>query len=227
MFFSKRKNIRWVDIADDGTFEATLTLKGGTSTSTMTVTTPNGGESWEEGYTHNIQWDADGGGQNVKIQVLKSGSVYKTIKSKTANDGIYSWKVGFKLETPQSDYKIKITSKSNSEIADTSDGNFTLTKFVDLEITSPTAGDNWTIGNTHLIQWNAYSQITRVDVVLYKNGDKKGTIEQWAVNDGDSTWNASCSGSGYCWINDLVTGNDYRIRLIPRQGNPNGEGDTY
>ena len=49
------------------------------SASTLKVTTPNGGESWTKGKTYTIKWKKGNGGSRVKIELLKSGKVYKTI----------------------------------------------------------------------------------------------------------------------------------------------------
>ena len=90
----------------------------------ITVTYPNGGESWQLGSNHNITWDSNAGG-NVKIELYKGSSYYKTITSSTTNDGHYGWYMSNSYNSGN-DYKVKITSKSNSSIYDFSDTNFSL-----------------------------------------------------------------------------------------------------
>jgi hypothetical protein len=90
----------------------------------LTVTSPNGGESWVRGTTHAITWASIGSvGANVKIELLKSGVVKGTIT--TPNDGSYSWTIG--SSNLGTDYKVRITSTSNSAITDSSDNNFAIT----------------------------------------------------------------------------------------------------
>lgn len=90
----------------------------------ITIATPNGGENWRHGTTHTITWSTAGSpGPNVKIELLRSGTSVKTISSSTANDGSYSWAIS-STQTVANDYKIGITSTSNSSYKDISDNNF-------------------------------------------------------------------------------------------------------
>jgi hypothetical protein len=100
---------------------------GGGSDSTgpsesISIDSPNGGESWQIGTTHTISWSTNID-ENVKIELLKSNSVVKTIVDSTS--GSYSWQISENI-TPASDYKIKISSVDNSGIYDTSDSTFTI-----------------------------------------------------------------------------------------------------
>ena len=63
------------------------------SAGTLKVTTPNGGQKWTTGKKYTIKWDKGNAGTFVKIELLKSGKAYKTIKAKTKNDGRHRWKV--------------------------------------------------------------------------------------------------------------------------------------
>jgi hypothetical protein len=88
------------------------------------VTSPNGGESWAKGTTKTIKWTKNGQpGANVKIELYKAGVLKSVISSMTPNDGAHSWNI----PTSQpigTDYKIKITSTSDSKYYDWSDNNF-------------------------------------------------------------------------------------------------------
>ncbi len=75
---------------------------GGGGTPTLSVTSPNGGESWTAGSVHNITWTTTGTVANVKIEVsTDGGSNYTTIVASTANTGSYSWTVP---NTPGAEY---------------------------------------------------------------------------------------------------------------------------
>ena len=94
------------------------------SISSITVTSPNGGEKWARGTIHVIKWSSMGNpGLFVKIQLYKGGVLKSTISSSTPNDGSYSWKVPTN-QMLGTDYKIKITSTSNSIYNDLSNNNF-------------------------------------------------------------------------------------------------------
>jgi hypothetical protein len=93
----------------------------------LTVTTPNGGQSWRAGTTHTITWTSSGNpGTHVKIELMKGGTLKTVISSRTADDSSYSWSIPSK-QTAGTDYKIRITSTSSTLITDSSDRNFAIT----------------------------------------------------------------------------------------------------
>jgi hypothetical protein len=103
-----------------------FTITSGGAVGTITVTSPNGGESWKRGTTHAITWTSIGAvGATVKIELLKSGVVQGAVSS-TANDGSYSVTIPSTFPLG-ADYKIRITSTSNPAITDSSDRNFAVT----------------------------------------------------------------------------------------------------
>ena len=61
----------------------------------------------------------------MKLELYKGGSFYSTINSSTSSDGRYIWLVPTSI-TSGSDYKIKISSVSDSGLYDYSDSNFTI-----------------------------------------------------------------------------------------------------
>jgi hypothetical protein len=98
----------------------------------ITVTAPNGGETIRKGSTYTIAWNYDASaGSFVRIELLKGGVLNKVITASapigSGGAGSYSWNIP-KNQTLGSDYKIRITSTSNSVFTDTSDGYFSITK---------------------------------------------------------------------------------------------------
>ena len=96
----------------------------------ITLTAPNGGESWSRGSTNTIRWNySDDPGLNVKIELLKSGAVVRTIASNASigsnGSGSYNWKVP-NSQTTGTDYTIRVTSTSNGNYTDTSNANFSI-----------------------------------------------------------------------------------------------------
>ena len=95
-----------------------------TTIASITVTNPVTGVSYRHGDSRTIKWKSIGNvGSNVKIVLLKSNTTVKTISSSTKNDGQQSWTVPH--VTPGSDYRIKITSTTHSNISGLS-GKFTI-----------------------------------------------------------------------------------------------------
>jgi len=106
-------------------YSNTLTVTCGEEDS-ITITSPNGGEDWKLGSTHNITWSSQGDpGSYVKIRLYMGGSFESTITSSTDNDGSYSWTIPAD-QTTDSEYKIRITSTNNSSCDDYSDDYFTI-----------------------------------------------------------------------------------------------------
>lgn len=98
----------------------------------ITVVSPNGGESWKRGKAYTIQWSYVGDpGASVKIELLKGEVLNKVITNSTSigsgGSGSYSWRIPSR-QTQGSDYKIRITSTSNSSYTDTSDNTFSIKK---------------------------------------------------------------------------------------------------
>lgn len=91
---------------------------------TVTLTNPNGGGKWRIGKRQRIEWTFTGDiGANVKLELLRNGSLVKTIKGSTANDGLQKWKVPNDVQTGNG-YKVRIKSVSDPSISDQSDSSF-------------------------------------------------------------------------------------------------------
>lgn len=92
----------------------------------ITVTTPNGGESWQQGTSQNITWDSVGNvGSNVRIDLYKGDVLNLKIISSADNNGSFDWSIPSD-QTISSDYKIKLTSASNPAVFDESDDYFSV-----------------------------------------------------------------------------------------------------
>ena len=72
----------------------------GTTAPSITVTSPDGGESWIRGSSHAITWTSSGtAGSNVKIELLKAGVSVQTLSASTRIDGTFSWTIPTGLTT--------------------------------------------------------------------------------------------------------------------------------
>jgi hypothetical protein len=98
---------------------------------TITVTSPNGGESWKRGTTHTVSWSYMGDpGATVKIVLIKAGAEVGTIASGvsigTSGLGSYTWPIASSGMTG-SDFKVKVVSISQPTVIGTSNNNFIIT----------------------------------------------------------------------------------------------------
>jgi hypothetical protein len=94
---------------------------------TISITSPNGGESWQQKSIHIINWTYTGDlGSDVKIELFKAGTLDSVITQSTPlGTGSFSWTIPTN-QPVGSDYKIKITSISDPTISNMSD-NFSVT----------------------------------------------------------------------------------------------------
>ncbi len=115
------------DVADAFAVVGITLSCGGGGTDTITVISPNGGENWLNGSTHNITWSSTGTLADVKIFYSTSGGKrWTSITGSTPNDGTYSWTLPTSRKT-QRRCRVKITSLDES-VEDASDGNFKISK---------------------------------------------------------------------------------------------------
>jgi hypothetical protein len=88
----------------------------------ITVTSPNGGESWAIGSGQNITWSSVGIAGNVNILISRNGGTsWATIISNTPNDGTQSWVVSGTATTRA---KLKVVSVSSPTVSDSSNAIF-------------------------------------------------------------------------------------------------------
>ncbi len=164
----------------------------------VTVSSPNGGEVWSVGRTYEITWDSDEG-RTVDIDLYKGGSFRRAIASEAPNDGLYEWTVPGDVIIG-SDYKVMITSDSDS---DQSDGFFTIEGPAYLTVLSPNGGETLYTGGTHEVTWTSNEGGT-VDIDLYAGESFCEGIVSGTPNDGSYEWSI---GSG------LSIGLDYRVKV--------------
>lgn len=128
-------------VGDASSFDMAFRLEGTVgSACAITVTVPNGGESWALGSSHDVTW-TDNIPDNVSISLLKGFTKVLTISPNTPSDGLFSWTIPTTL-TPGSDYKVQIQGKVN-RVKDKSNGNFTLTAATDKSLTEVELAQNY------------------------------------------------------------------------------------
>lgn len=90
----------------------------------ITVTSPNGGETWRVGHNYRITWESRNVNQTDRVQVDLFGTQYGLASGQRVRDG----KVDITLpNVPAGNYKIRISSPDNPSLLDDSDGYFTIT----------------------------------------------------------------------------------------------------
>lgn len=119
-----------------GTHDATVTItSAGSSGSPKTVNvsltlnegiavlSPNGGEKWVKGAVNTIQWQSTES-TNVRIELLRNGTLNRTIASNTVNDSSHNWTIPVIVQ-PGDNYRIRVTTIDNA-FSDRSDASFSI-----------------------------------------------------------------------------------------------------
>ena len=179
----------------------------------LTLTSPNGGESWKRGSIQTITWSFEGNpGTQLKILLLVGAITKRTLGSRVAlGAGSFNWKVP--LDMPKGkNYRIRIISSQNAALSDSSDGPFSIAMApagTFLALTSPMGGESWQQGTSHNITWNYGGQPgAAVKILLLKSGivDRviAASIPSGEAGAGSFPWSIPAN---------LPRGSNYRVRV--------------
>src|SRR5208283_3292075 len=125
----------------------------------VTVSSPNGGESWQAGTTHTVTWAYTGNpGANVKIELLNNGSastIASSVSTGSGGSGSYPWNIPL-TQALGTLYQIRVMSTSNAAYTDTSNADFSITPPSPASITvvAPNGGQSWVVGTNKQITWS-------------------------------------------------------------------------
>jgi len=170
----------------------------------ITVTSPNGGENWEAGSTHNITWASASITGTVRIELSRDGgTTWSTIVPATRNTGARTWKVtGF--ATTQA--RVRVSSISVPSVSDSSDADLTITgpPPPGIAVTSPNGGETWAVGDTRSVTWTAsgFSARDRVKVELSRDGGAtwSAIVRSAAATAGSAAWRVAGSATTHALV---------------------------
>ncbi|HPN39879.1 MAG TPA: hypothetical protein PL041_15885, partial [Melioribacteraceae bacterium] len=168
----------------------------------ITVNSPNGGETWYIGSNNQINWTSTGV-TSVKIDYsTNGGSSWINITSNVnATLGIYNWTIP---NTASLTCKIKITDVNSPSVYDNSNANFVIAQTgQNLTLTSPNGGENWEIGSNKNITWQG-TNLNNVKI-------------EYTTNNG-STWltiteNSLGSSGLYNWLVPNTPSQNCKVKI--------------
>lgn len=170
--------------------------------SSITVTSPNGGENLDVGSVYDITWTSEGNVGNVRIEYsFNGGNSWEIIAQSTENDGSHNWNVPF---APSDNCLVRISEKDeDGSPSDVSDAVFSIVSPVSGSITlrSPNGGETWMAGSTLQIKWNSTGDINYVNIKYSKdNGTTWKMIAKKAVNNHSYNWVVPETASDKCLV---------------------------
>jgi len=89
----------------------------------ITVTSPNGGQFYQQGTTQTITWVSSNFTGNVKIEL--TGTNASVLAASVPNTGSYTWNIS-PTQTIATDYKVKISDAADGNPMDESNGTFAI-----------------------------------------------------------------------------------------------------
>jgi hypothetical protein len=196
---------------------------GSPPTGTVTVTSPDGGETWYAGWIETVTWTSTGALASVRIEISDDGGVtWRRLAHAAANNGSYRVNVPVGLSSA---CLVRVTSVENGAVSDTSDAAFTLVPeppWPSLTITSPDGGETWASGGTATVTWTSTAtpmgSVADVGISLSTDeGASWTTLVASTPNDGSETVSVPAVSSDRClvWI--------YDARPDPWLGTPDGD----
>ena len=154
-----------------GAADGFLAVLSDPQTTSVAVTSPDGGESWIAGTTHDIQWTSTGSVANVKIEYsANNGSSWSAVIASTPNDGAHPWSVP---NSPTTLGRVRVTDTADACCSDGSNAAFTVAPA--LTVTSPNGGESWTMGSTQAVTWTSAGTAANVKVEYSTNGGSSWT----------------------------------------------------
>jgi len=103
------------------------------------------------------------------------------------------------------DYKVRISSVSDSTIYDESDSAFTIATQPSITVTSPIGGESWGVGSSHAITWTTTGTVGNVKIrYSTDNGITWKIVAGSTENDGSHDWTVPNAPSSDClvWLSE-------------------------
>ena len=155
----------------------------------IALTSPNGGETWDIGSSHEIIWTTSHSSENVAITLYKNSASYQVLSAATASTGSFSWTIADTIAEGSS-YTIRVALVSDLGTFDESNNTFTLITIsqATIAVTSPNGGETWELSSTHDISWASSDVSGNIKIELYQDGSVYQTIVESTDDDGSYSW---------------------------------------
>jgi endonuclease/exonuclease/phosphatase family metal-dependent hydrolase len=158
-------------------------IPGDTVSASVTVTSPNGGESWAGGSTQTISWTATGV-SSVRVEYSLDGATWSVLSSGTSASSL-SWTVPSSATTAA---RVRVTDTANAAVTDASNAAFTIT-------VSGGGGDTGSVVINEIMANEPGSDISGEFVELVNTGTAEVDLSGWTVSDATGLRHTFASGT--------------------------------
>lgn len=182
----------------NGAFSIVRSIEG----KTITVTSPNGGESWVAGEKHNITWISTGAVSKVNIDFSSDGKkTWTRLTTNFENRGTIAWTIP---GTISSNCYIRVSDASGSP-SDTNNVAFAIERAAPagtITVKTPNGGEKWEGSSIHNITWSKTGTVGSNVKIIYStdNGDSWKYVIQSTANNGLYKWTVPESPSAKCLV---------------------------
>ncbi|MBS1734756.1 MAG: hypothetical protein JST02_15805, partial [Bacteroidetes bacterium] len=179
----------------------------------VTLTSPNGGETWQGNTVHNITWNAAGTSNRYNIDYsIDNGVTWTNIISNLSNlTGLYAWTIpAMALNT---NCRVRVQDYVQNCMQDISNAVFTITPATPVLLT-PNGGEVLQGGCLGTITWNTATLYTtvRIDYSL-DNGATWLNYYSSSPNDGFENWITPTTPSTTCLVR-ISNSNDISLNDV-------------
>jgi len=161
----------------------------------LTLLSPNGGESWGIGEEQDITWTSSNLSTLVQVELSRDNSVtWTTLATDQTSSGAYNWTaIGPTTQTA----RIRVTTTGCS---DTSDQPFSITG-PSITLSSPNGREFWQRGSAQQITWTSSGLSGNVKIEISRYcGQYWESIVNSTTNSGSFTWTPTGILSSACQI---------------------------
>lgn len=124
----------------------------------LTLTAPNGGETFAQGSSQEVTWTYVGFTGTIKIELTDTqlATTATLAENVPVNSGVWNWEIPADFTTGEN-YKIIISETTDGIPTDESDGVFSIVGTIvpSITVTSPNGGEAWEQGTLHNITWTS------------------------------------------------------------------------
>jgi len=186
------------------TSDATFVINPNTD---IIITSPNGGENWEVGESHQITWVSASSSNSFGVLYSINGGANWTYLTSNTSNNYYNWTIP---NTPSDECLIKVQDYNNSCIVDYSDAEFSISEpAANITVNYPDGGNTLYFNKTANITWDSEFVVSEFVTIEYTidNGSTWSTLISPTEDDGSYTWTIPETASEECQVRVSEFGN--------------------
>lgn len=193
------------DTIEGGSFVDTFNNSGTDAIPpTITLNSPNGGETVADGSTELISWSAS---DNVAVTdilldySLDSGTTWTSLGPPVGNGGLYGWSVPSNMVSTTARVRVTARDAQGNTTPASSAADFTIADQTapQAAVTSPNGGESWDGQSNQTVTWNASDNVgvdsVNVDYSLHGAGGPWVAIAHGIANSGSTAWTLPPDGT--------------------------------